>query len=418
MNTAWQKRPFARPLLIWIAGILLQGYLSFHLLIGILLVVALLTLILSRFSSTLPLLKNRRCWGILFLGLLFCLSFLWTEVAERRYQQAPSPPGRLTTIAQTTQQQLVASFDSLQLSSNEKGLLSTITFGYRQAMDPTLRRQFSLTGVAHILAVSGFHVGIVGMLLSLLTRLLPRARLSQLISYLLNMLLLWSFVYISGLAASAVRAALMLSFYLTGRVINRHADSYNTLAASAFCMLLYNPFYLYDIGFQLSYTAVWFILYLHPRLTRLIPVRNPLFATPWSWICLTLSAQIGTTFLCMYYFSQFSLVFLFTNLPLTLFASLLIPAALLYALLPASLPGLHLLQPLIEQFTRAMVRVVEQFSALPMASLQIAFDRRALLLSYSILFLLLFYWQKRRAGYLLVALSLLLTGILLRLIGV
>ena len=89
---------------------------------------------------------------------------------------------------------------------------------------------------------------------------------------------------ITGLAASAVRAGLMLTLYLTGRVLRRMTDGYNTLAAAAFCMLVFNPLYLFDIGFQLSYLAVLSILYLQPRLQNLIVVRNPVIAIPWGWI--------------------------------------------------------------------------------------------------------------------------------------
>ena len=101
----------------------------------------------------------------------------------------------------------------------------------------------------------------------------------------------------------------MLTMYLTGGVLDRRAERYNILAASAFCMLVYEPLYLFDIGFQLSYLAVLSILYFQPRLQALIKVHNPFLRTPWGWVTVTLSAQAGTTFLCLYYFGQFSTVF-------------------------------------------------------------------------------------------------------------
>jgi len=84
--------------------------------------------------------------------------------------------------------------------------------------------------------------------------------------------------------------------YLTGGVLDRRAERYNILAASAFCMLVYEPLYLFDIGFQLSYLAVLSILYFQPRLQALIKVHNPFLRTPWGWVTVTLSAQAGTTF--------------------------------------------------------------------------------------------------------------------------
>lgn len=102
----------------------------------------------------------------------------------------------------------------------------------------------------------------------------------------------------------------MLSLYLTGRALRRVTDGYNTLAAAAFCMLAYNPYYLFDVGFQLSYLAVFFILFLVPRFKEWIVVRNPLLAMPWEWITVSIAAQIGTALLCFYYFGQFSDSFL------------------------------------------------------------------------------------------------------------
>ena len=88
----------------------------------------------------------------------------------------------------------------------------------------------------------------------------------------------------------------MLTMYLTGGVLDRRAERYNILAASAFCMLVYEPLYLFDIGFQLSYLAVLSILYFQPRLQALIKVHNPFLRTPWGWVTVTLSAQASVLF--------------------------------------------------------------------------------------------------------------------------
>ena len=104
-------------------------------------------------------------------------------------------------------------------------------------------------------------------------------------------------------------------------------SGFSALTLTAFIMLIYQPMYLFDVGFQLSYLAVFFILFLVPRFKEWIVVRNPLLAMPWEWITVSIAAQIGTALLCFYYFGQFSTVFLFTNLPVTLLAMFLIPFA-------------------------------------------------------------------------------------------
>ena len=305
---------------------------------------------------------------------------------------------------------------TLNLTDEEKSVLATITVGYRQAMSREVRNRFSVTGVAHILAVSGFHVAIVCGFLSFLFSFLSRNGCCRWIRYISLLVLLWGFVAITGLAASSVRAALMLTMYLTGGVLDRRAERYNILAASAFCMLVYEPLYLFDIGFQLSYLAVLSILYFQPRLQALIKVHNPFLRTPWGWVTVTLSAQAGTTFLCLYYFGQFSTVFLLTNLPLTFLATLLIPASLVYMFLPEWIPGYGWLQVGVEWLAHDLLWVVDAFSQVPGAVFSFRFDFPAMLVAYGMLLSILLYGHTGRSRYLLVILFLLLIILLVRVI--
>ncbi|MDL2265962.1 ComEC/Rec2 family competence protein [Parabacteroides sp. OttesenSCG-928-G07] len=396
-----QKRPFVRPLFIWIAGILLQAFFSYKLIVGVSLFL-LCGLLIFYFKKEITY-SRKWVWGMCFAVLLLALSVLVTEYAEKRLMMKNTTPNRMEQLALDTQQQLVKTFDRLDLNEREKSLLATLTFGYRQQMDFEVKQKFSLSGVSHILAVSGFHVAIVGSFISLLFGFLPVNGVGKWMKYIISLLLLWSFVWIAGLAASAIRAGFMYSLYLTGRTINRAGDSYNTLAAAAFCMLVYNPFYLFDVGFQLSFMAVWFILYLQPRFEKIIIVRNPLLRYPWNWLTVTLAAQTGTAFLCLYYFGYFSLVFLFTNPVITLVTTFLIPAGLLWALIPESFVHSYI-APVIKFLIDIMFWTVDSFSALPLASLSFPFDFISLVTCYVLLFLFILYNRKRRPPLLLSAL--------------
>lgn len=388
-----RKRPFARPLFIWILGILLQAFFSYKLIIGLLLL-SFCGLLIFYFKTQISYSK-KWLWGVCFAVLLLSLSVLVTEYVERRLMADNTLPNRMEQLASDTQQRLVKTFDRLDLNERERSLLSTLTFGYRQQMGSEVKQRFSLSGVSHILAVSGFHVAIVGSFISLLLGFLPVSGVGKWAKYSLSLLLLWSFVWIAGLAASAIRAGFMYSLYLTGRTINRVGDSYNTLAAAAFCMLVYNPFYLFDVGFQLSFMAVWFILYLQPRFEKLILVRNPLLHYPWSWLTVTLAAQTGTVFLCLYYFGYFSMVFLFTNPIITLVTTFLIPAGLLWAIIPESFVHAYI-APVIKFLIDMMFWTVDSFSALYLSSLSFPFDFISLITCYVMLFLFIFYCRKRR----------------------
>lgn len=420
MTQEIQKRPFVRPLLFWITGILIQTVLYSRFLVGGFLLFSLLLLFLSfclfykdsvgfRFGT-------RWVWGVIVCLFILSLSMTITRFAENR-SFTSAVPNRIEQKAIETRQTLVESIDRLSLSDTEKSVLATLTLGYKQVLTREIREKFSVTGVSHILAVSGFHVAVVCSFLSFLLIGLSRRRAGAWLKYLLTMGLLWSFVFLSGLAASAIRAGLMLSFYLTGRVLQRNSDSYNTLAAAAFCMLAYNPLYLFDIGFQLSYTAVFFILYLRPRFNALVEVRNPILSNPWQWVIMAVAAQIGTTFLCLYYFGRFSVVFLFTNLPVMLLSTFLIPAGLLWLFLPSWIPGYGLLQSFVEWLTHALIQVVDIFHSLPGASVLLSFDGFSLLMGYGFLFLLMTYAYNRKPKVLLAALLFFFILLVIRLIN-
>lgn len=406
-----QKRPFLRPLILWITGILL--YLSFPaFLLGVVLcLLACLILLplwlLKRGREEYPGYDTRWVWGAIYSVMTVSLSVLVCYCSDR-ITPLSSHSAYVYSIAAETQHSLVESFDRLRLSEEEKSVLATLTLGYKQAMSRDMRMRFSMTGVSHILAVSGFHVAVVCGFLSLLCSVLPKWGGGRWIRYLLLIALLWSFAFITGLAPSATRAAIMLSIFLTGQVLRRTGDGYNTLAASAFSMLVYNPFNLFDIGFQLSYLAVLFILLLAPRLKGLIEIRNPLLGMPWSWITVSIAAQSGTALLCGYYFGQFPLVFLFTNIPVTILASCLIPAALMWLALPVWVPGYEMIQGGLEVMVHGMVRVVEVFSEIPGAVIPFRLGMLEMSGGYVVIVLLLSYLKLRRPKILLAALSLLL----------
>ncbi|WP_183671898.1 ComEC/Rec2 family competence protein [Parabacteroides faecis] len=405
-----QKRPFVRPLFIWITGILLQSIFNCSIISFLLIVIPTVFIAFAWLAPGIDVAgcnyELRWIWGVVFLSLL--LSFSIQRTAYWQGRRGESDTSFLMEFAGGKQEYLLKPFDRLNLSKEEKSVLATITLGYRKDMSRDVRKRFSLTGVAHLLAVSGFHVAVVCGFLSLLFSFLPKSPFYRWLKYLLTLCLLWCFVVITGLAPSAVRAGLMLTLYLTGRVLRRTTDGYNTLAAAAFCMLAFNPLYLFDVGFQLSYLAVLSILFLQPRLQDLIMVRNPIVAMPWGWITVTLAAQAGTTLLCLYYFGQFSLVFLCTNLPLTFLATFLIPAGLIWMLLPAGIPGYGLLQLFVEKMTHTLFWIVDSFSRVTQVAFYTRIGLLVTVLGYGSILCFLLYLKTRRPGMLLAGLLLLL----------
>jgi competence protein ComEC len=407
-----QKRPFIRPLIFWISGILLYVCFPIQTVSFLLPVTVFVFLIVSQLffikSDDSFIYKTRWLWGVIFAMLTIFLAVQISALTEIRLN-LPSEPGFLLRKARELQAIMVEKLNILKLPDSDKSVLSTITVNYRKAMTSDVRNMFSATGVSHILSVSGYHVGIVCAFVSFLLSVVPfRHKAVRIVKYIIIMACVWVFTFISGLDTAAVRSAVMLSIFLTANAIDRYSDRYNSLAGAAFCMLVYNPFFLFDIGFQLSYIAVFFLLYLQPKLSKIIVIKNPLLKAPWDILTVTIAAQTGTIFLCFYYFGKSSLVFLFTNLFMSVISSILIPATLIFMILPSSLPGINLLCLLIEKLTTGMMWTLEQFSRLPGAMATVKFDFTTMILSYLSLALFFVYLRNRRYSLLVFTLAVLL----------
>ncbi|HEY1025546.1 MAG TPA: ComEC/Rec2 family competence protein, partial [Sphingobacteriaceae bacterium] len=146
--------------------------------------------------------------------------------------------------------------------------------------------------------------------------------------------LIWFYALITGFSPSVCRAVLMLTFYVAGKSLNRSHNSYNLVAISAFFLLIYNPYYLFDVGFQLSYLAVTGLICLHPKIYHLLYLKNKLTDKIWSYTALSIAAQLATFPLSIYYFHQFPVYFLLSNLFIALPVSAIMYAGFAFLLVP------------------------------------------------------------------------------------
>ena len=250
-------------------------------------------------------------------------------------------------------------------------MLAALTLGHKGELDKETRASFSVAGVSHVLALSGMHIGIIWFLLDGLMRLFMRRRLGWL-RWLLVTSVLWAFAFMVGLEPSVVRAVVMCMLIGLGSLSGTRPLSMNTLMVAAFFMLLYRPFYLFDVGFQLSFVAVASILLIHPMIYRSWKIRNRLGRWTWGTLSVTLSAQLGTAPLVMYYFSVFSVYFLFTNLVVVVLVPLIIYASLLMVML-APLPMIQMwVVKAVNGLVGALDAMAGWVSGLPYASFSLA----------------------------------------------
>ncbi len=205
-------------------------------------------------------------------------------------------------------------FEKSNLRDQNLAIASALTFGYKDVLDSSTKHAFSSTGAMHVLAVSGLHVGIVFLILHFLLGIIPMLYKRNWIKYVLILLFMWFYALLTGLSPSVLRATTMLSFVVLGLMLNRNSSVYNSLAASAFFLLLINPFLIMQVGFQLSYLAVGGILFIQPKLFKLYKPKNLFFKKIWTLTTVSIAAQCATFPLGILYFHQFPNYFLLSNL--------------------------------------------------------------------------------------------------------
>lgn len=227
----------------------------------------------------------------------------------------------------------------------ENAIASALVMGYKYDLDDDLLEAYSNTGVVHVIAVSGMHLGLIYGILLFFTKIFTKRKEGRLFKSVLILICIWTFTALTGAGPSVLRAAVIFSLMVLGDLLSRKNNTYNTLAASAFILLLVNPFYLWDIGFQLSYLAVLSIVWISGPLYRAVYFSSRPLRYVWQLIAITLSAQVLTTPVILYHFHQFPNLFLITNLLIVPLSGLVLYACIFLLLISpfhsiASLTGI------------------------------------------------------------------------------
>ena len=219
-----------------------------------------------------------------------------------------------TSILYSIRSYLINALRNFIPGKKEAGLAEALLIGYKEDLDKDLLQSYSNTGVVHIIAISGLHVGLIYMILLMLFKPLERLKYGKIFNAIFLLGGIWMFALLTGASPSVLRSAVMFTCIIIGNKLSRQTSGYNSLFASAFILLCYNPYWLKDIGFQLSYAAVLSIMIFMQPLYNVVAVKNKLIDYLWKAITITLAAQILTAPLILFYFHQFPLLFLFTNL--------------------------------------------------------------------------------------------------------
>lgn len=201
-----------------------------------------------------------------------------------------------------------------KIGSNEGEVASAILLGYRDDLSPSVTQTFVDSGVVHVICVAGLHIGILFLILNYLIVFPAKFKHGKLLSVLLILLLLWLYALLTGFATPVLRATIMFSFLTVGKLFRKYTNTVNTLAASAFIMLLSDPFSIAETGFQLSYLAVLGIIFIYKPLLSVFNPYNVIVKKIWELTCVSIAAQVAVLPLSVFYFHQFPNYFIIANI--------------------------------------------------------------------------------------------------------
>jgi competence protein ComEC len=230
---------------------------------------------------------------------------------------------------------ILRNLEKNKFHKTELNVAAALILGQQQDISPDIIRDYQYAGAVHILSVSGLHIGFILLFVTFILKPFPNTRRGAFIKLILIIISLISFGVIAGLAPSVVRSVVMFSFVAIGMYLRRSTNIFHTLLVSMLLILLFQPSFLFDVGFQLSYIALFFILWLQPLLAELWKPKNKVVNYFWEILTVSFAAQIGAFPLSIYYFHQFPGLFFVTNLVVIPFISLIMGLGVLVMVLAA-----------------------------------------------------------------------------------
>ncbi|MBL0735839.1 ComEC family competence protein [Flavobacterium sp. GN10] len=209
---------------------------------------------------------------------------------------------------------IISNLEKSKFNKAEMNVALALILGQQQEISQDIIQDYQYSGATHILSVSGLHVGFIMLFITFILKPIPNTRKGSFFKLASILISLAGFAIISGLSPSVLRSVVMFSFVAIGSHLRRNGNIYHTLLVSILLILLFEPYFLFDVGFQLSYIALFFILWLHPILKNIYKPKNKLIVYIWEALTVSFAAQIGTLPLCLYYFHQFPGLFFVTNI--------------------------------------------------------------------------------------------------------
>lgn len=276
----------------------------------------------------------------------------------------------LLTSAKALQKRLHDIYADHGIQGKAGSIIENMTIGRKTDLPKDTRNAYTNAGISHILALSGFHVGIIVLMIQFFffKNFLPLRW--RWISNIFIIATLWGYVLLTGFSPSLVRATIMFTILLLCQSLSHQYLSFSSCALAFFIMLCINPFYLNDIGFQLSFIAVSAISLYSQQIITLCPAHNRLIHFFWSIMVITFICSIFTAPLIAHHYGKITLLSLLSNLVVFPFVYFLIWTSILWWMFLWCEPMNDFLTDILNWTAGTMNKVVEYLSSLPFATIE------------------------------------------------
>lgn len=295
-------------------------------------------------------------------------------------------------------QQLVQKFKTNIHDTSAIAVASTLILGYKADMSSDVLQAYSKTGTMYVLSVSGAQVAVIYLMLSLVLSFLNTYKYGRLLRATIIISIIWYYALLTGFSPAVCRAVVMVSMIVIGKTYDRYINSLNILAVSAFLLLLYDPYFITEVGFQLAYIAVAGLIVLRPIVYNWLKFKNKWADKLWALCSVSIAAQVITFPLSAFYFHQFPVYFLVSNLFVFIPVTIIMYTGMVYLLLPQIPVVSKALGYILEQSILLMNKALTFMEHAPFSSInKIWIDPIEYLLLYAIIIGLFYYLYYKKA---------------------
>ncbi len=320
----------------------------------------------------------------------------------------------LSTVAAQFRTHINSKLSEYPFTPKQRSIINALLLGQRHDIDQETFNAYRDAGAIHILAISGLHIGIIFLIINfVLTPITWIWQRSQMFKTILTIILLWCFALVTGLSPSVLRAVTMFSFLAIGIQLKSKNSIYNALFVSMFILLCFNPNLLFSVGFQLSYIAVFSIIWIQPILANQYRPKFYIIGKLWDNFTVTIAAQLGLLPLTLFYFHQFPLLFFVSNLIIIPFLGMLLGLGIITLAL-ASLeflpkPLAFLFGKCIDAMNITISWIAEQEEFI---ITNIPFSWRMLILLYLLIIVIFLKFKKKKILWICLSITLIISTIL------